>query len=133
MSISLYFDEIKTIIDKYTATDFILGSILHFDIRPGNQGYLKGEITFVDQSSLFFREFLDFYKKINKVMYSYHYQNKMNQMIFRYDNAKHKPPLNSNDHKHLSDNTVIEVIEPDVQCVINEIFTIQNWIYNKLL
>jgi hypothetical protein len=130
MSISLYFNEIKAITEKYSVTDFVVGSILHFDVRPGNQGYLKGDITFSDQSSLIFKEFLDYNKKINKVMYSYHYQNKVNALIFRYDNARHKPPLNSNGHKHLFDNTVIAAIEPDLQSVIDEIFSIQGWLYN---
>ncbi|MBF0449659.1 MAG: hypothetical protein HQK75_03065 [Candidatus Magnetomorum sp.] len=129
MSISLYFNEIKAIADKYTETDFVLGSVLHFDIRPGNQGYLKGEITFADKSVLFVKEFLDYYKKINKVMYCYHYQNNINELIFRYDNAQHKPPLKTIDHKHLPNNIVIEATEPDFQDIIIEICTIQDFIH----
>lgn len=33
-------------------------------------------------------------------MYTYHYQGADNRLIFRYDNARHRPPLRALEHKH---------------------------------
>jgi len=33
-------------------------------------------------------------------MYAYHYQDAAKKLIFRYDNAPHKPPLAQSEHKH---------------------------------
>ncbi len=57
--IQAYFDQIKTLIDKYATTPFVLDAEVNFEIRPGEQGYLTGSITFEDGSVLYFREFLD--------------------------------------------------------------------------
>jgi len=128
MLIKTYFSEIKAITDKYSATDFVLSTILNFDIRPGDQGYLYGSVTYIDNSILYFKEFLDASNKgIEKVMYSYHYQDVNKQLIFRYDNALHKPPLATIGHKHLSDK-VIEACEPQFQDVMIEICILQGWV-----
>ena len=128
MLIKTYFSEIKAITDKYSATDFVLSTILNFDIRPGDQGYLYGSVTYIDNSILYFKEFLDASNKgIEKVMYSYHYQDVNKQLIFRYDNALHKPPLATIGHKHLPDK-VIEACEPQFQDVMIEICILQGWV-----
>ena len=40
--IQTYFTQIKRIIDQYAMTSFVLEAQLHFDMRPGDQGYLTG-------------------------------------------------------------------------------------------
>jgi hypothetical protein len=43
-------------------------------------------------------------EQINHLSYRYHFQDKQNNLIFRYDNAPHFPTLdNFPHHKHLSD------------------------------
>ena len=42
-------------------------------------------------------------------------------MIFRYDNARHKPNLGFIDHKHLNDGTVVECAMPDISVVVDEV------------
>ena len=59
-------------------------------------------------------------------MYTYHYQNSHDQLIFRYDNALHKPTLSSRDHKHLPDK-MVEVPVPALGDVILEIVLITGW------
>ena len=64
---------------------------MHFDMRPGDQGYLTGTLIFVDDSKLHFSEYVDQTGEVvDKLMYTYHYQDTGNQLIFRYDNALHK-------------------------------------------
>jgi len=52
--------------------------------------------------------------------YRYHFQDRQNKLIFRYDNTPHFPHLNSfPNHKHIPDN-VIECDKPSILHVITE-------------
>jgi hypothetical protein len=69
---------------------------------------------------LHFREFIDGSEGcIDKVAYSYHLQDKSNQLLFRYDNAKHKPTLGFDEHKHCFDGIIYSPV-PHLQQVIQE-------------
>ncbi|MGA1196800.1 MAG: toxin-antitoxin system TumE family protein [Candidatus Latescibacterota bacterium] len=56
-------------------------------------------------------------------MYVYHYQNAENNLVFRYDNAAHKPALQHPHHKHVP--TGIEF--PSVPTPIDAIDEILNY------
>lgn len=123
MIIQRYFESIKRTVDQYGATHFIIEAKTSFDIRPGGQGYLNGSIYFVDGSILYFKEFLDAVdNNMEKLMYSYHYQDRDDRLIFRYDNAAHKPKLPFREHKHLS-NQILEAFSPTLRQILSEIFT----------
>jgi hypothetical protein len=49
---------------------------------------------------LHFREFVDTSQVEPKIMYAYHYQDVDHNLLFRYDNAVHKPALPQAGHKH---------------------------------
>jgi hypothetical protein len=84
------------------------------------KGFIDGKITFIDESILEFSEVKNS-EKHTKIKYRYHFRNKKDDLIFRYDNAKHYPNLMSfPHHKHLPNNT-IESNEPDILSVLNEI------------
>jgi len=53
-------------------------------------------------------------------MYSYHYQDPQKQLIFRYDNAAHKPPLAFSQHKHFRDR-IEAAPAPELAAVLKEI------------
>jgi hypothetical protein len=126
--IQTYFTQIKRIIDQYTMTSFVLETQLHFEVRPGDQGYLTGMLLFVDDSALHFSEYLDQTGEVvDKLMYTYHYQDAGNQLIFRYDNALHKPALPSVAHKHLPTQS-IAAPAPTLDEVLAEIITTRGWI-----
>lgn len=60
-------------------------------------------------------------ENITHLGYRYHFQDKDNKLIFRYDNTPHFPHLDTYPHhKHLS-NSVIAVNRPTVFEVINEV------------
>jgi hypothetical protein len=59
--------------------------------------------------------------QLERLNYRYHFQDKQNNLIFRYDNTPHFPDLeNFPHHKHLSDN-IISSQEPSVLEVIEEV------------
>jgi hypothetical protein len=125
--IQSYFTQIKRIIEPYAATSFVLEAQMHFDMRPGDQGYLTGTLLFVDDSKLHFSEYLDQTGGIvDKLMYTYHYQDTADQLIFRYDNALHKPAVPAVMHKHLP-TQIITAPAPTLDEVLAEIATTRGW------
>ena len=58
---------------------------------------------------------------MEKLSYAYHCQDADGNLIFRYDNAAHKPALSYVYHKHLPDGRTIESLVPDFALVIEEI------------
>lgn len=44
-------------------------------------------LEFLQCSRIFFREYVDLQESIEKLSYSFHYQDRENNLIFRYDNA----------------------------------------------
>jgi hypothetical protein len=128
MVIQAYFNQVKAIVDQYAATPFVLDANVSFEMRPGEQGYLAGSIIFADGSALHFREFLDAIGDVvDKLMYTYHYQDGGNQLIFRYDNARHRPPLRSLEHKH-TPGQVIGALAPTLEDVLTEIIVAKGWV-----
>lgn len=127
MFLQTYFNHIKAEIDRYAATRFVLEVEINFDSRPGDQGYLNGTIQFVDGSVLHFKEYVDaLNQNVDKLTYSYHFQDTGNQLIFRYDNAAHKPRLSFVDHKHLAQQ-IISAPAPLLENVLAEIFVLNGW------
>jgi hypothetical protein len=45
---------------------------------------------------------------IQKVSYAYQYQDKNGDLIFRYDNAVHRPALEFKEHKHTKGGVIIQ-------------------------
>ena len=126
--IQTYFTQIKRVIEQYAATSFVLEAQMHFDMRPGDQGYLTGTLIFVDDSKLHFSEYLDQTGDVvDKLMYTYHYQDTGNQLIFRYDNALHSLALFSVEHKHLPAQITAAPV-PTLDEVLAEIATTRGWV-----
>jgi len=67
-----------------------------------NTGYVEGEALFVDGSRLVFFEFLCWSgPSLDRERYRYHYMDRHNRLIFRYDNAPHHPTVATfPHHKH---------------------------------
>ena len=123
-----YFNLITIPVNKYASSGFVLDTKVNFDIRPGDQRYLSGAITFEDGSTLVFREFLDYTEEtLDKLMYTYHFQEADNQLIFRYDNARHRTSLRSLEHKHVP-GQVVEVVAPTLEDVLAEIVMAKGWV-----
>jgi len=67
---------------------------------------------------------------IKRLYYRYHFQDELNTLVFRYDNAPHFPDfVNFPHHKHLS-NEVIDVLENSIFKVIDEAKDIKKNFYD---
>ena len=121
MLLSEYLSGLTKAINEYSKTSLIIDSDLNTDFRTDKIGIIKGSITFTDESRLFFTEYVDVKYKIEKITYSYHYQDRAGKLIFRYDNARHKPQPAFKDHKHLSDDKTTQSEVPEFSAVLEEI------------
>lgn len=120
MLLSDYQFNLQTIIQKYVANGVILSFTFSVDNRSIYLGFIQGRLDFIDGSVLFFKEYVDLRLSIDKLAYSFHYQDSVNNLIFRYDNAKHKPDLGFSDHKHIKDKIISSSV-PDLEKIILEI------------
>lgn len=85
-------------------------------------GYIRLKLVWSDGSELHVREFIDLALHPVQLSYAYHYQTASQQLIFRYDNARHKPDLGFLDHRHASDGTITQVTAvPDLGQVVTEV------------
>ena len=94
-------------------------------IMTRNGGYIKATVTFVNDSQLSIREFVN--GKLRKTDYAYHYQGSDGKLVFRYDNAPHHAHVTTfPHHKHMpdkpkpeptSEKTVINVVSEIVKTI----------------
>lgn len=120
MLLTEYLSGLTDSIAGYAGTGLILSSEFAVDSRTDKIGLIKGTVAFLDGSKLFFSEYLDLRYKTRKLSYVFHYQDTGNTMIFRYDNAAHRPALPFADHKH-SGNYVRQSEIPELSSVLREI------------
>jgi hypothetical protein len=106
-----------------TFDDYGLSERIDFsaEIRPGCQAVLKATVTFIDTSELYIREFLIEQGTIQHLSYAYQYQKQDGTLIFRYDNARHRPPLGFDRHKHNSDGNIVPAEFPPIEFLVLEI------------
>lgn len=116
--ISKYFDKVKKEIENYNHV--FENYQLKEKVYSEERGFIEGELSFTDESQLDFAEVIDT-GQAHKIKYHYHYMDNGNNLIFRYDNAKHHKEINTfPHHKHLQDK-VVESCEPEINNVLAEI------------
>jgi hypothetical protein len=92
------------------------------DKRSFYIGIVEGEIRFTDNSFLHFIEFVNVKEGVNRYKYSYHYQDKAEKVVFRYDMAPHHKEIKTfPHHKHMGSEEVVESIAPSLSEVLQEI------------
>lgn len=122
MYLTEYLSGLAKSVEEYSQTGFIISSEIKIDSRTEKIGLMRGTIVFLDDSKLFFTEYLDLRYKIDKLSYSFHYQDSEGSLLFRYDNARHKPGLDFKDHKHIGEEIVRSDI-PELRSVLEEIIS----------
>ena len=116
--ISKYFDDIKQIIEKY---NYIVENFQFTEKSYSEErGYIDGEICFNDESRLEFTEVKDIEIE-ETIKYRYHYMDSNNEIIFRYDNAKHHPEIETFPHHKHGQWTVFPAHEPSIKEIMAEI------------
>lgn len=122
MRVDAYFQSIHTTIDGCL---WVRTSTLHFDQRATHQGFLRGEIRFLDGSGLHVREFVDTESAIERLAYSDQYMNRDRRLVFRHDNTGHHYRLKLSTyphHKHEgSEEKVLPSSAPTLAQVLAEI------------
>ncbi len=113
---------IEDTLNKVIETGEAVLLTLQMDQRSSMQGFIAGSLQFADGSLLHFREFVDSHSTQPKLMYVYHYQDATANLIFRYDNAAHRPALSQAEHKHTTSSLDL-VPAPALAEVLNEILT----------
>lgn len=116
--ISTYFTEIKRTIDNYSHV--IENYSMVEKIYSEEIGFIQGTISFINESSLDFAEVKNIEIK-QKIKYRYHYMDRKNQIIFRYDNSKHYPEIKTFPHHMHLLNETIETSEPEIDDILSEI------------
>jgi hypothetical protein len=95
-----YTREMTETLEQVIITGDAVVLTLQVDQRSAVRGFIAGSLQFADGSTLHFREFVDASQVEPKIMYAYHYQDADHRLIFRYDNAAHRPTLPRPAHKH---------------------------------
>jgi len=103
----------------------VQASRVTYDKRGTYEGFINGEIFFVDDSILHMREFVDVGNDVNRLMYIYQYMSEAKTLIFRYDNTGHHRKLQLSTyphHKHEgSEENIIPSSAPVLEEVLKEI------------
>lgn len=117
MLVKDYQAKLLGIIQNYLDSRIVITYNFSVDSRSSYIALIQGKLELKDGSHLFFKEFIDLQEYLEKLSYSFHYQDQENNIIFRYDNAKHKPDLGYSHHKHIN-NQIIPSIIPEFQAII---------------
>ena len=122
MSVSSYFQELVAAITRLE--DYGLTSTItaNSESRPSGELYINIKVELIDNSVLFIREYVSArQERIDHFSYAYQYQTADQSLIFRYDNAAHKPPLKEKEHKHLQNGEIIVYPFPSIELIVDEI------------
>lgn len=117
--IDAHFDKIEKAVTDNPLVIFIS---FHRIYTSSKTAYIKGQITFIDGSSLSIFQHVQIKEdRLIITDYRYHYMTSDKGLIFRYDNAPHHPEINTfPHHKHLPLG-VQEATMPEIKDVLAEI------------
>lgn len=121
MSLREYLDSFHRALEKIDDYGFAESIDIRVERRAGKQAVINSDITLVDGSSLHIKEYIDAKYNIKRIAYAYQYQGRDEELIFRYDNARHRPDPGFSDHKHLADGSIVESSMPDISDVVDEV------------
>ncbi len=121
MSLRNYLELFRQALEKLENYGYTESMEIKEEIRPNKQAIIKAKIALVDRSVLHIKEYIDAKYKIEKVSYAYQYQDKKGELIFRYDNAIHRPALGFKEHKHTKGGLIIESSPPDISGIMDEV------------
>ncbi len=122
MRIEAYFRQIEQTIEACLVVQL---SNVTYEKRGTHEGFIRGELYFIDGSTLHLREFVDVEITEDRVMYVYQYMDSSDKLVFRYDNTGHHKKLGLSTyphHKHEgSEDDVVPSAAPDLVSVLQEI------------
>jgi len=127
LRIERYFAHLQSVIE---ACPVLQTFNVTYDKRSTYEGFIHGEIIFVDDSRLHLREFVDVEIGIDRLTYVYQYMDAAQTLVFRYDNTGHHRKLRLPTyphHKHDGSEANVTVSSsPDLPAVLREIASYVN-------
>jgi hypothetical protein len=123
MLLTEYLQNFTDAINEYSKTGYIITSEVKIDARTEKIGIIKASLVFLDDSKLLVTEYIDLRYRLEKLTYSFHYQDKDGRLVFRYDNAVHKPVLGFKNHKHCKGGVIIQSDAPELRDILEEIMS----------
>jgi hypothetical protein len=121
MSLKEYLDRFRNAIEKLEIYGFSESIVIQEEIRAGKQAVLFAEVVLIDASRLVVREYIDAKYELDRISYADQYHTSDGSLIFRYDNAKHKPDLGFTEHRHDADGTIKECQPPEIHELLDEV------------
>jgi len=125
LRIEAYFQHIWKSID---ACSVVRSFNVTYDKRGSHEGFVRGEVYFVDGSVLHLREFADVEGVIERLTYVYQYMDSAGRLVFRYDNTGHHQKLNLPTYPHHrhegSEQAVVASSAPELVTILGEIETL---------
>jgi hypothetical protein len=125
LRIETYFQQLRDVVDTCPV---VQSSSITYDKRSTHEGFIRGEIYFMDASVLHLREFVDVETAVERLLYGYQYMDTRQQLRFRYDNTGHHKQLNLPTyphHKHEgSDKQIVPSSAPDLAAILGEVETL---------
>ena len=121
MKIADYFETIK---ERLLIVSFVADFKISKLVDRSKNGHIRARVTFTDDSQLEFSEFVEqnAEDEIRVVTYSYHWSDKNDRLIRRWDNTPHFPKLkNFPHHVHVKEDDVISGKPIDIFGVLDEI------------
>jgi hypothetical protein len=122
LRIENYFERVRQTLDDCL---IIQSFNITYDKRGSHEGFIHGQVYFLDGSILHLREYVDVETNLDRIVYAYQYMTSDEQLVFRYDNTGHhkKQKLSTYPHhKHAGNgDNVIESTSPDLAAVLKEI------------
>jgi len=122
LGIETYFQRLREAIDT---CPIVNAFNVTYDKRASHEGFIRGEIYFIDGSILHLREFVDVETNVDRLIYVYQYMNPGKELVFRYDNTGHHKELNLPTyphHKHEGNEYNVRASSsPDLAGVLKEI------------
>ena len=80
MRIEAYFQQLRDTIDSCPVVNSF---DVTYDKRGSHEGFIRGEVHFVDGSMLHLREFVDVESGLERLTYVYHYVDPAKKLVFR--------------------------------------------------
>jgi hypothetical protein len=113
-----YFDSIEKVLSNFN--EIVSEQLVKKKLYNDTQGVISGNIIFIDGSELSFLELVDIEMPF-KQKYKYQYMDKSKSLLFRYDNSKHYPDIESFPHHKHTYNSISASSEPELFDVLIEI------------
>jgi hypothetical protein len=121
LRVEVYFQQLRNL---FEASPLVASFEVAYDKRSTHEGFVHGELYFVDGSLLHIRDYVDVETGVDRLLYVYQYLSASGTLVFRYDNTGHHKKLKLTTyphHKHEGgEGNVIAATAPEFSDVLEE-------------